>query len=193
MFSKALCHFIESSKSVFHLGGFSWVKFATERRILCVPWTSARNQLRLSPLHMKIPTPGRAAYMPHILRPCKHNVLKFGVCLFVWLVFSNRNDRALHYNYLLLLLISHLPKQSLALTLERNLSPVAVETDEFEAAEGVSVQSLQTMQCWARNADVWQHMAMQQAHVVSSAFWEASVCVQGRECAAMLGYSSIQG
>lgn len=28
----------------------------------------------------------------------------------------------------------------------------------FEEAEGVSVKPLQTMQCWARNTDVWQQM-----------------------------------
>lgn len=63
----------------------------------------------------------------------------------------------------------------------------------FEEAEGVSVKPLQTMQCWARNTDVWQQMVMQQTRVVTSALSEASVCVQGKECPALLRYSHIQG
>lgn len=68
-------------------GGFSWLKFTTERRFLCVPWRSARNLLHLSPWHLKVPSPGRGTYLPHIPRPYKHNVFKFWLCLFVWLFF----------------------------------------------------------------------------------------------------------
>lgn len=175
-------------------GGFSWLKFTTERRLLCVPWRSARNLLHLSPWHLKVPSPGRGTYLPHIPRPYKHNVFKFWLCLFVWLFFfSKGHDRALHDDYLLLVLISHFSKQSLALPLEMNLIPVSGEAGELWGAEGVSVQSLQTVQCWARSADVWQHMEMQQTCVVTSAFSEASLCVWGKERAALLRYSSIQG
>lgn len=88
------------------------------------------------PLHMKVPSPGRAAYLPHIPRPCKHNVFKFWLCLFVWLFFSYGDDGALHHNYLLLLLISHFSKQSLALPLEMNLIPAAAEAGELWRGRG---------------------------------------------------------
>lgn len=118
-------------------GGFLWLKFTTERRILRVPWTSARNLLHISSWHLKVPSPGRGTYLPHIPRPYKHNVFKFWLCLFVWLgFFSKGNDRALHDDYLLLVLISHFSKQSLALPLEMNLLPVSREAGELWGGRG---------------------------------------------------------
>lgn len=63
---------------------------------------------------MRISTPGRAAYLSHALRSYKHNAFKWVLGWLVGSFVSNGDDGVLCYNYLLLLLISHLSKQSVA-------------------------------------------------------------------------------
>lgn len=158
MCSKILYCFIESSKTVFWLrsywGRFSWVKFTAERRMLCVPWTPARNQLCLPLLPVQVPSPGRAAHLPHIPRPYKHNVFKFCLCLCVWLLFSNGNDRAPSLQ-LPALAVDFSFFKAVVIKREMNLIPVAAEADELWRGRG-TLQPLQTVQCWARSPGVWQ-------------------------------------
>lgn len=164
-----------------------------EKNPVCALNTSKESAV-FSPLHMKVSSPGRAAYLPPILRFYKHNVFKSWLCLFVWLgFFSNRNDRAFYYNYLLLLSFPIFQSSHWLFPWRWISSLWQQELMSFEGAEGVSVnpckqcnagqEALMCDSTWKCSRHLWW-LLLSQKH---------QFYVQGKECAHLLRYSNIQG